>query len=38
MDLEPADIGPGVEDRVAMLGLQPDAGAGREGQLSLATV
>ena len=30
VNLEPADVGRGVEDRAVMLGLEPGAGAGRE--------
>ena len=33
MDLEPADIRRGFEDGTVVLGLQPDAGAGRQGML-----
>jgi hypothetical protein len=38
MNLEPADIGRGVEDRMVMLGLEPGPGAGRERHLGLAIV
>jgi hypothetical protein len=38
MNLEPADVGGGVEDCTVMLGLEPGAGAGRERHLGLAIV
>src|SRR5262245_15684216 len=38
MNLEPADIWRGVEDRAVMLGLESGAGAGRERHSGLAVV
>src|SRR5262245_23562662 len=38
MNLEPANVGRGVEDRAIMFGLEPGAGAGRERHRGLAIV
>jgi hypothetical protein len=38
MNLEPADVRRGIEDRAVMLGLEPDADAGRKRHHDLAIV